>query len=142
MGLPVFSQEWAEQWKEEINKSEMFQKYGAKWEWPLVMKMNADPAIGLDKDRFVYVDLWHGVCREARIAQPADVDSVPYMISGDAEIWKKILDRKLDSIAALMTRKTKLERGNMMKLAKYTNASKYMVEAATRVASRFPEGIE
>ncbi|WP_088012039.1 SCP2 sterol-binding domain-containing protein [Gottfriedia acidiceleris] len=141
MGLQVFTQDWAEQWKDELNKSEMFRKYGAKWEWPLIMKMNADPSVGLNEDRLVYVDLWHGECREARVAEPADIESVPYIVSGDVQVWKKILDKKLDSTTALMTRKTKLERGNIMKLAKYTNASKYMVEAATFVESEFPDGV-
>lgn len=89
----------------------------------------------------MYVDLWHGECREARVAASSDVESVPYMISGGAHVWKKILDKKLDSITGLMTRKTKLERDNIMKLAKYTNASKYMVEAATLVSSEFPTGV-
>ena len=141
MGLQVFTQDWAENWKDEINKSELFRKYGATWEWPLVMKMNADPNIGLTEERLVYLDLWHGECREAREAKQMDLETASYIISGDAHVWKKILDRKLDSITALMTRKTKLEKGNIMKLAKYTNASKYLVEAATHVSAEFPEGV-
>lgn len=138
MGLQVFTQSWAEIWKDEINKSEMFRKYGATWEWPIALKMNADPASGLNEDRAVYLDLWHGECREARAAKQEDLNTVPYMISGDIEVWKKILNKQLDSTAALMTRKTKLERGNILKLSKYSNASKHMVEAATLVPSKFP----
>ncbi|MCH8010548.1 MAG: hypothetical protein IIA61_01135 [Candidatus Marinimicrobia bacterium] len=50
----------------------------------------------------VNVDLWHGECREARVASEGDLEAVQYIISASPKNWRRILKGNLDPILALM----------------------------------------
>ena len=50
------------------------------------------------RDRAIYLDLWHGECREARAATEEDLEKAPYVVSADPYTWKLIFERKLEPI--------------------------------------------
>ena len=140
MSYEVFTHEWAVACGEQINANQDYRAAAKNWEWPLVLTMTPDPKLGLS-ERSVYLDLYHGDCREARAATPADASSVPYVIAADPKTWKKVLDRDLEPIFGLMRGKLKLAKGGLVGLLPYVTAAKEMVLSAACVETRYPPGL-
>lgn len=139
--MKVFSEEWVKKWGEKINESEQYSQAAQTWEWPLILTFEKDPSIGVNEDWSVYLDLWRGECREARLATEEDIENAPYVISADSYTWKQIFDRKLEPISTIMRGRMKLIKGNMSTLSAYVLASKYLVESALEMDAEFPEGL-
>jgi putative sterol carrier protein len=140
MSYEVFTHDWAVACREQINENEDYRQAAKNWEWPLVLTMAAD--IGLSvPERSVYLDLYHGECREARAATAADLDAAPYAISADPQTWKQVLERDLEPIFGLMRGKLKLAKGSLISLLPYTAAAKEMVLSAACVETQFPAGV-
>lgn len=138
MATEVFTDEWAKAWQRELNRSEAYAQAAATWEWPLVLVMEADPDEGILEDRAVYVDLFQGRCRGARVASAADLAEAPYIITADPFTWHEVMDGKLEAIAGIMRGRLVLTRGNMVVLARYVPAATELVRAAARIDSVFP----
>jgi len=137
----MFGADWAQAYAEQIRQHDGYRKSGATWEWPMVFKVTADPAIGLPAELAIYLDLWHGECREARVATQQDIEIAFYVLSADAATWRMVVEKKLEPIGGLMRGRLKLARGNILKLAAYVQAAQHLVEAATRVETVYPEGM-
>jgi putative sterol carrier protein len=140
MSYEMFTHDWAVACGEQINANEDYRKAALSWHWPLVLIMTAAPGLSLS-ERSVYLDLFEGGCREARTATPADVESVPYVISADPKTWRRMLERDLEPIFALMRGKLKLVKGSLVSLLPYVAAAKEMVLSAACVETRYPEGV-
>ena len=140
MSHEVFTQDWAVAWGEAIRASDAYRTAAQRWRWLMVIIMTFDPALGLP-ERAVFLDLFEGDCREARSATEADRAAVPYILSGDFDTWKQVLERELDPILALMTAKLKLPKGSLAALLPYVTAAREMVAAAAQVPYRLPEGL-
>lgn len=140
MGHEIFTGAWAKAWCRELNESEAYAGAAREWEGAIVLVLAPDASYGVPEARAVYVDLWHGACREAREATPEDRDDVPYVLRSDPYTWHRVLEGEMDPIAALMQGKLKLKRGSVIALARYVNAARELVRAATRVDTAFPEG--
>ncbi|HEY2805533.1 MAG TPA: SCP2 sterol-binding domain-containing protein, partial [Gemmatimonadales bacterium] len=107
----LFSDAWALAWQAEINANEAYRESAATWEDPVAFAVEGDGG------RAVFVDLWHGECRAARVAVPGDVDRAPYVISGDAASWEEVLDGTLEPLSALVTGRLRLVKGSIGALA-------------------------
>lgn len=132
MTTELFSDDWIQKWQARINASSTYRASAAKWEWPLVVRVRPDAAAGLPAGRSIYLDLWHGECREARAATPADIDRATFVMSGDVATWRGLLEGKLDPLAAIMMRKLSLDKGSATSLLGYVNAAKALVAAAAQ----------
>lgn len=141
MTYAAFSEEWCQAYGERIRASEAYRRSAATWEWPMVYIVTKDPSVGINEDLGIYLDLFHGECREARAATPADLQSAPYAIQADPYTWKQVLDRKVEPISAMMRGKLKLVRGNLVTVARYVTAAKHLVDAACEVPTEWPEGL-
>lgn len=150
MAPEVFTEEWAEAWCREINRSEAYRQAADSWEADVELRVSADPAFGLPEPRTVRMALWHGECRGSAGADDAgdpagadgSIDEAPYVIEADPYSWKRVLDGDLDPIAGLMRGKLKLRRGSVVELARYVGAARELVRAAGRVDASYPEGWE
>ena len=138
MAYEIFCADWAVAYRASLHESEAYKKAATSWEWPLVLRVTVDPAQGIPRDLAVYLDLWHGECREARVASKEDMESAPYVVSADAYTWRQVLDKKMEPISGIMRGKIKLVRGSVITLAGYIPAARYLVEAATHIDTRFP----
>ena len=86
----------------------------------------------------MYMDLWHGECREAQTYPDRSAKQPAFVISAPLPVWRKVIDKKLDPIQGMMTRQIKLQ-GDMVKIMKAVKAAKELVECTTRVPTQFPE---
>jgi len=142
MAFEAFTEEWAKEWAKHLNQNQNYRKVASTWEWPLVLKVEKDESVGLDEDRAIYLDLWHGQCREARAATEEDLEKAPYVVSADPYTWKMIFERKLEPISTLMRGRLKLVKGDMSTLSGYVMAAKYLLEDALKVDTEIPEAMK
>ena len=124
MAIMFATDEWAKDLQTKLNSSEAYKKAAAKWEGDFYFVVKKGE--GVSEDVYMYLDLWHGENDQgvARGGWPL-------------EIWKGVLDKKIDPIRGIMTRQLQLK-GNMMKIMKAPKAATELVECAASVDTEWP----
>ena len=120
--------EWGKEFCKKLNESEAYRKAAETWEGDFVFVMEPDDL--LDKERRLYVDLWHGECRGAKAVGPEQ--EAEFIMSGPYSNWVKVAKLELDPIQGLMTGKFKLQ-GDMAKIMRATKAAVELVKCVTEV---------
>ncbi len=138
----IFSDGWARVWGAEVNDNADYRRAAANWEGAVALRMTADPEMGIDEDRAVIADLWHGECRGAGSADDEALAGAPFVIRGAPATWRAILAGDLDPLLAIMRGKLKLEKGRLFSLLPYAVAARELVESARKVATRVPSAWE
>lgn len=129
------SEEWIQKYVEVVNASKAYEDAAHDWEGDFVFEIEADGDVITENIRF-YLDLWHGKCRSAHMADEST--NAEFTYSGPLKNWKLLFDKKIDPIKGLMQRKFKLGKGNDMgKIMRYTKAAMELVNATTQVPTKF-----
>ncbi len=137
MAFTFPSPEWAAEFKKQVQGSTAYKQAAATWTFgPVALVTKADPAIGLPEDIGMWLDIERGNCSDVRVVPKAEAEKAPFCISGEYARWKSVLRKELDPIKAMMQKKLELK-GQMTTIVKYVNASKELVECATRVPTKF-----
>lgn len=136
MSLPVFSEAWALACAEMLNRNAAYRTAASSWEGAILLLMTPDNATG--EERRVFLDLWHGECRAARAAIPADEAEARYILTGSESNWKLVLTGAVAPLLAIMTGKLRITKGSLAELLPYTAAAKELVTSAAAIASSFP----
>ncbi|MBW1892314.1 MAG: SCP2 sterol-binding domain-containing protein [Deltaproteobacteria bacterium] len=135
MGIQMGTEEWASALKDEVNKSDGYRMASQNWEDDFYFIVTKGGPI--TEDLYVYLDLWHGECREAlRVSDPG-ARSPSFAISAPLDIWKKVVSRDLNPLRGIMTRQLKLK-GNMLTLFKAPKSAIELVECAIRIDTEWP----
>ena len=71
MAEPIFSQTWVDAWARELAASAPYRQAAQTWEGSVLLETPED---GDSPWQAVFLDLWHGECREAKTAAEADRD--------------------------------------------------------------------
>lgn len=137
-GYEVFTGAWADAWRDALNASEGYRRAAAAWEGAVALVMQPDGTAGIDERRAVFLDLWHGECRAARVAADGDVEAAAYVIEASAGTWRDLLGARSSPIMALMTGRLSLTRGNIAALLPYASAANELVATAACIESIFP----
>lgn len=130
------SPEWVQQLRIEINRSEAYRSSGKTWEGDFSFTIKPGP--GLKEPVEIYLDLWHGECREAHIVTGGEAKKPEFVITGTLDTYRRIFTKKLDPIQALMTRKLELQ-GNMMKIMRSVKATIDLVNCCSAIDTVYPE---
>jgi len=130
------SDAWVKALMEELNQSAAYAEAAQTWEGDFYFVIDAGGS--LTQPVVLYMDLWHGKCREAFQVTDQSVKNPVFRMSAPPATWKKVLTKKLDPIQGLMTGQLKLK-GNMAMVMKSVKAAKELVEATTRVETEFPD---
>ena len=133
MAFKFPSDEWVKALMEELNRSPAYEEAAKTWEGDFYF--TAD--MGGGKTSILYMDLWHGKCREAFLVTDEAAKNPAFRITAPAANWKKVITKQVDPIQGMMTGQLKLK-GNMAMIMKSVKASKELVEACTRVPTEFP----
>jgi putative sterol carrier protein len=137
MPLDFPSPAWAQEFKKVLDGSAAYRTAGKDWTHGAVaLVVKADPGLGIADDIGLWLDLERGVCREVKVVNRAEAEKAPFCITGEYARWKSVIRKELDPIKAMMQKKLELK-GQMTIIVKYVNASKELVECATRVPTRF-----
>jgi len=133
--IPFATDAWIKRLGEECNKSNTYREAAKNWEGDLYVIV--EPRDQLPEAIYMYLDLYHGQCRQAFI--PADHSSLSpeFYISGPVSVWKAIAEKKLDPIKAIFTRQITLK-GNMAKVLKNVKAAQELVNCTTGFETEFP----
>jgi putative sterol carrier protein len=119
----------------EVNKSSAYKNAASSWEGDLIFVITALP--DERKEVQLYMDLWHGECREAfEVLDPGSQNS-EFVITAPLPVWRKVLEGKLDPIRGLVSRQLKMK-GNMMKVMKSPKAAVELVNSCAHVETGWP----
>jgi putative sterol carrier protein len=127
--------EWAKVLQTKLNSSEAYKKAAAKWEGDFYFVVKKGE--GVSEDVYMYLDLWHGEARDAYLEVDPSSKKPAFTLQAPLEIWKGVLDKKIDPIRGIMTRQLQLK-GNMMKIMKAPKAATELVECAASVDTEWP----
>ncbi len=137
MTLAFPSAEWVQAYEAAINASEGYRSASLEWtHGPVALVVNRQPEIGIADPVGIWLDLDRGACRAAKVVSPAEANKAPFVISGDYAHWKRVIRKELGPIAGIMQRKLSLK-GSLPIVVRFVKSAEQLVEAATRVPTRF-----
>ncbi len=122
------SSAWTEQFNQSINTSDAYASTAKNWE--------GDVTLIVDGSGGIYLDLWHGKCRNASYLDDPYSKDAEFKISASLEKWQRVIQGKLDPIQGMVTRQIKLD-GNLVKIMKNVKAAQELVRCATLVETDF-----
>ena len=134
MALPFPSDAWVKAMMADLNTSAAYKQAAEKWEGDFFFII--EPGGALTEPVTLYMDLWHGECRDA-FAVNGEAPKPVFKLSGPVATWKKVMTKKLDPMQAMMTGQMRLT-GNMAMVMKNVRAAKELVESCTRIPTDFP----
>ncbi len=135
--LPFPSPEWTAAYGEAINASEDYRNASTEWtHGSVALVMPAAPAIGVPEDVGIWLDLDRGVCRAAKLVTPSAAQQAAFILTAEYRYWKQIIKKELGPIAGIMQRKVALQ-GSLPIVVRFIKSAEALVDAATRVPTRF-----
>jgi putative sterol carrier protein len=134
---PFPSAPWVAAYEQAINQSETYRAASTEWTHGAVaLIVNPKPEIGLTDPVGIWLDLDRGACRAARVVTVAEAGQAPFVLTSDYTRWKEVLKKELGPIAGIMQRKITLQ-GSLPIVVRFIKSAEALVEAATRVPTRF-----
>jgi putative sterol carrier protein len=138
VAVDAFSSEWAQQFKDEINRSSVYRQAAKGWKWTVGLVVEAEPDRGFPESRGVVMDLFDGEARDIRVGSADNARACDFVISAPYSRWKQVATKELDATRGMLTGKLKLK-GDLPTIVRYTKASQEMTECTTRVPVRWPD---
>jgi putative sterol carrier protein len=135
------SPEWVSALQQVINANTAYRESAKNWEGDFWFVVEPDVGFGAGAEvrqatQLIYLDLWHGQCRVARVANSEAEHAPEFRIAGQYKNWRKIVSQNLDPIRALMTGQLKLQ-GNLAKVMRNVRAAQLLVQCAASVPTQF-----
>jgi len=102
--------DWLDGFSAYLNSSEKYGRIAHKWEGDLVFEILADNVLtdGVN----IYLDLWHGKCRGAKILDSSEPLEAAFVLSAPYSNFVRVLKGDLDPMQAMLTRKL-VVKGNL-----------------------------
>jgi putative sterol carrier protein len=138
MPVDAFSPEWAQAFKDEINKSEVYRKAGKGWQWTVGLVVEAEPDRNFPDAKGVVMDLFEGEARDIKVGTPSEAQACDFVISAPYSRWKQVATKELDATRGMLQGKLKLK-GNLPTVVRFTKASQEMTECTTRLPVNWPD---
>jgi putative sterol carrier protein len=135
MPVPFPSEAWINALKDQLNNSAAYAEVAKNWEGDINFRIELpDGAVAV-----LYLDLWHGKCREAYQVTPGrESPRAAFALSAPVANFVRILKGQLDPMQAMMTGKLKVQ-GNMVSLMKNIPTVLEFVRNCQQIDSAFPE---
>lgn len=130
------SAEWLQALDEKLNSDERYARIAKKWEGDIMF--NIEPDGPLTSPMKLYLDLWHGKCRNAFIADEeheAELDPA-YVLSAPYGNFTRIIKNELDPMQAMLTRKLRVT-GSMTYMMRNVPVVLDFVRCAQEVETEF-----
>ena len=136
MSIPFPSDAWVKALMVEINKSAEYAEAAKHWEGDIVFAVEG--VGGRLQPMLLYLDLWHGQCREAAEIADEAAKTPRFRFSAPLTVWKKVVLKQLDPIQGMMTGQLRVK-GSMAVLLKNIKAARELVALCPLVPTTFPE---
>jgi len=102
--------EWVQALMEKLNTDEKYAQVARNWEGDLAFLV--EPGATRSSPLTLYLDLWHGKCREAYIVEEGREVKPAFLLKAPYENYVRLLRGELEPMQALLTRKMGVQ-GNM-----------------------------
>ncbi len=136
--ITFMSEEWVQRFKEEVQNSPSYKEAAKTWEGDLTLVVQADPQAGIEADVYLYMDLWHGDCRDMRLVSKEEGEKAQFVITGSYDRWKQVAKGELEPIKGMMQGKLKLK-GDLPYIVRYVQAGKELINCTAKIPARFPD---
>lgn len=128
---------WVEAYSAAINASQDYRTASSEWtHGSVALVLPAHPAIGVPEDVGIWLDLDRGVCRAAKLVSRTEAQQAAFVLTAEYRYWKQIIRKELGPIAGIMQRKVGLV-GSLPIVVRFIKSAEALVDAATRVPTRF-----
>jgi ribonucleoside-diphosphate reductase beta chain len=124
----LFSPAWITACAHAINHNDTYRKAASNWRWPLLLHVAHDDA----RTTAIYLDLYQGSCRIARLAPPDDMTRAEFVLEASETTWRQVLTGQLDPIAGIMRRQLTLTKGSLTTLAMHGATAKALIAAISQ----------
>jgi len=138
MAIAAFSPEWAQAFKEEINRSPVYRQAAKDWKWTVGLVVEAEPDRNFPESKGVVMDLFEGQARDVRVGTAADAQACDFVITGTYSRWKQVAQKELDATRGMLQGKLRLK-GDLPTVVRYQKASQELTECTTRVPVTWPD---
>jgi putative sterol carrier protein len=138
MAVEAFSDEWAAQFKDEVNRSSVYKAAAKGWKWTVGLVVEAEPDKNFPESKGIVMDLFDGSARDIKVGSAADAQACNFVISAPYTRWKQVATKELDATKGILQGKLKLK-GDLPTIVRYTKASQEMTECTTRVPVAWPD---
>jgi putative sterol carrier protein len=102
--------EWLQALMEKLNTDEKYAQVARNWEGDMLFRI--EPGGNMASPKMLYLDLWHGKCRDAFEVQDGQEIKAAFTLKGSYENYVRLLKGQVDPMQALLTRKLGVQ-GNM-----------------------------
>ncbi len=134
MSIEFGTDEWVKAAMDSLNNTPAYKKAAAKWEGDFYFVI--PDGAGAGEPIIMYMDLWHGDCRDAYLVNDPAAKSPAFTMTAPLAVWKEIFEGKLDPIKGMMTKKLTLK-GNKMKVLKAPKAAVEMVNCCASIDTKW-----
>jgi putative sterol carrier protein len=138
VAVDAFSSEWAQQFKDEINRSTVYRQAARGWRWTVGLVVEAEPNRNFPESRGIVMDLVEGEARDIKVGSADEARACDFVITAPYSRWKQVATKELDATRGMLQGKLKLK-GDLPTIVRYTKASQEMTECTTRVPVTWPD---
>lgn len=128
--------EWIDAYEKLLQGDATYKEVAAGWEGTVVLHNIAEPSIGIERDSYILMDLWHGECRSIRPVPPQVGEAADYVLSASYSTWKATSSGELDTNKAVMQGKVRLK-GDLSKIVRYNQAASRLGELSSQLGGRW-----
>jgi putative sterol carrier protein len=125
---------WVSSLCEKLNNDSSYARIARNWEGDLMFVIDPDDVISLPV--IVYLDLWHGKCREATVLEAADSRTAAFILQAPYMNFVRVLTGEWQTMQALLTRKLRVM-GNMAYLVRNVPTVLEFVRCAQEITSTY-----
>jgi putative sterol carrier protein len=126
---------WIKRLADECNNNKAYQDAARNWEGDIYFIVEPDDP--QQEPIYMYMDLYHGRCRQAFVPDDCDALNPEFRISGSLKVWQAIAKKQIDPMKALLTRQLSVK-GNMTKIMRNVKAANALVNCTTKFETDFP----
>jgi putative sterol carrier protein len=138
MAIKAFTDEWADQLKDEVNRSSTYRAAAKGWKWTVGLVVEAEPDKNFPEPRGLVMDLFDGEARAIKLGSAADAQKCDFVITAPYSRWKQVSKMELDATKGMLQGKLKLK-GDLPTIVRYTKASQELTLCTTRVPTQWPD---
>ena len=124
------SMEWLENLKEKLNSDEKYARVAKKWEGDMLCQLTPDDR--LEEEALLYIDLWHGECREVAVWDEIGDKKPAFILKAVYSDFLHILEGDLDPRSAMFTGKLEVK-GNIATIIVNTPTVLNFVRCASEI---------
>jgi putative sterol carrier protein len=138
MAIKAFTDEWADQFKDEVNKSSVYKAAAKGWKWTVGLVVEAEPDKNFPEAKGLVMDLFDGDVRGIKVGSAANAQTCDFVITAPYSRWKQVSKLELDATKGMLQGKLKLK-GDLPTIVRYTKASQELTLCTSRIPTVWPD---